>query len=230
MGDPPPHLFRPVRLMVTGRRRRGKDTLVDYLWPRLVRLAELQGSPLHRLAFARAVKREAAELVGWYEGLTPEEIDRLEQRSIRERGHWGLLWQFWGEWRRQQQPDYWIQRVAEQLGPADGAVLTDARYPNELAWGRQHRFFIVRVHGPLHHAPDERLDPRADDHPSEQLIEQLDPALIDCELENTGSLTDYYWQIDRELWPALVRAFGDACTTCTACTADTPSNLSSQEQ
>ena len=49
--------------------------------------------------------------------------------------------QWWGQHRRLQYPDYWLDKVVEDLEEYEGStcliVITDARYLNELSWMRR---------------------------------------------------------------------------------------------
>lgn len=50
-----------------------------------------------------------------------------------------MLLQWWGtEYRRAQDPDYWLKRVGERLAAGGDFVVTDVRFPNEVELIRRH--------------------------------------------------------------------------------------------
>jgi hypothetical protein len=54
--------------------------------------------------------------------------------------------QFWGVFKREDDPDYWIKQVEAQIAAdkPDCALVSDCRFPNEMAWAQKYGF-AVRV-------------------------------------------------------------------------------------
>ena len=121
----------------------GKDTVADML-------------PARKLAFADTLYREVAEAFGvtveWLQRREFKEIPaaelalahcsfarhpRNDQSGLKPRSPRQIL-QWWGDYRRAQDPDYFVriteQHVCNGLGPV---VITDVRFPNEAAMVRQ---------------------------------------------------------------------------------------------
>ena len=199
---------RPLKIAITGRFRRGKDTLAD-----LIEEFIAGDGPVARLAFARALKAELAEMTLHYTNppdlvipgkkvpkmfMVPGGYKMWEDRMNERRDINGVGWQWWGEWRRQIcGEDYWIKhplfRAAhdEATQARKHILVTDMRHHNEAEWCGNNGFYRVRVTGPCR-APD---DVRDKDHPSETAIEHLP---VDCVYDNVGSV------LDMQEWVRLV--------------------------
>lgn len=185
-----------IRVMLTGRRRRGKDVMADQL------VSLVPG--LHRTAFADALKREVADALSYLLLGKPDSGRRMLAYTLRRRDLYGPLWQAWGEMRRQAfGEDYWIRQVAADMAiterwighPAEW-VITDCRHHNEAAWGKANGFVLVRITGPYRGNDDDQRD---DTHPSERFVDEL-PA--DREYQNTGTLADMQGWLTTHLLPA----------------------------
>lgn len=127
----------------------GKDTVADML-------------PSRKLAFADALYREVAEAWGVEQHVlrcretkeTP--LDALALFRCADDSfvveshladHWGIarsprqILQWWGDYRRAQDPDYFVKCTREEVAHAmwgrDSIVITDVRFPNEAALVRQ---------------------------------------------------------------------------------------------
>lgn len=179
---------QPLRVMVTGKLRRGKDTLAALL-------RELRPNA-ERIAFADALKREVADMLnhqiedkyiphnGYYAG-----------REFSQRGELAALWQWYGAWIRSVDEDYWVRRLAAQVKGNKSYVVTDYRYPNEAKYGLEHGFTLVRVTGPLRG----NAEGRDENHESERHIDTL-PAHL--EFRNDGSLEYMRCWVEEMLIPA----------------------------
>jgi hypothetical protein len=152
--------------------RQGKDTCVQTI------LENFPEIDIKRYAFADALKMEvravmdrsgSAELffADWdnhrYAGTLPPrppevefEPDALMADPLCPYGkHRGLL-MWWGtEFRRAQDPDYWVHRVATQilLDKPTVALIADVRFPNEFCWVQSCRGITVRVSRPGYQIP-----------------------------------------------------------------------------
>lgn len=182
-------------LGLLGKKRSGKDTFA-------ARLVEHHGYT--RFAFADALRDAALELdpiITTYFG----NAEPLRLATIVEADGWEVaktypevrrILQHMGTGIRAIDPDFWVSHVMRQVDAHDGpAVITDVRFPNELAQVRAYgwltaaheRFGVaVRILRP------ELLS--LDTHVSETA---LDGALVDEEILNDGSLVDLFKHADR---------------------------------
>lgn len=162
-----------LRIMITGKRQRGKDTLADCIDK------ELPNRPIRRLGFAVALKTDLRTILSAYHGVPHTPIEYLDRKL------YGPLWQAYGEWCRQYfGSDYWISRLDVQEIGYGPVVITDCRYFNEVKYGKAHGYTIVRVEGPYRGSADDKRD---DNHPSERDILSLP---VDLVYNNTGTIDD----------------------------------------
>lgn len=150
---------------ITGRAWSGKDTVATLLQERRPGVG--------RAAFADALKAEAAaafsaDLKLFTDPALKEQPSR-QLAAVRcsdpgfARYLGTLAWfgelrprvimQQWGDWRRAADPDYWVRMLAITVDTARGLgfltfVVTDVRYPNELAWLRGAGGALWRVERP----------------------------------------------------------------------------------
>lgn len=116
-----------------GYMRSGKDTIADYL---------IQQHGYMRFGFAQALKEEVARGVG----CTPKELNEEPLRSqVRP------VLQIWGtEFRRGQDPDYWIRQADQKISRHRSRVgmpivFNDVRFLNEIQLLRERGFIIIKV-------------------------------------------------------------------------------------
>ena len=191
---------------INGKLGHGKDTLAERIQELHAQgVLDLPGIPQRR-AFADKLKRAVAALlmvdVDFLEKAKRDDTTLVQIRELRFRVSRvrGLRWtrhlpgferivssqttrsvmQRMGTevGRAQFGENFWVdQCVADGLNHTDDVILvTDVRFPNEIARIRDNRGLMVRVNGP------EVQDAEADSHSSEQVI----PAhLIDIEVDNT---------------------------------------------
>lgn len=122
---------------ITGKMRSGKDTFYA--------LASA-AMPSLRFAFGDSLKAECASACG----ITVDEIN--ENKPL-----YRTLLQWWGtEFRRGQDTEYWIKKMAKKLSKAgDGAIfITDVRFKNEADFIKQFGGKIIRVVRPNNAAPN----------------------------------------------------------------------------
>lgn len=147
---------------ITGRAGAGKDTVVTEL--------QARRPGIGRAAFADALKAECAAAFQCDLRLFTD--PDLKERPARELGavrctdpgfarflgtlEWfaelrpRTIMQQWGDWRRAQDPDYWVRMLAITVDAARGMgfqafAVTDVRYPNELDWLRRSGGVLWRV-------------------------------------------------------------------------------------
>ena len=117
----------PSLIFLSGKKRAGKDTFAQQLMKRYA---------YHRIAFADVLKDEVA--AKW--NLNREEFDLDTHKETKPPGFAYTrrqLCQIHGREKRQMDPEYWIHKGQEQinarLAKGELVVVTDARFPNELA-------------------------------------------------------------------------------------------------
>lgn len=116
-------------LAITGPLRSGKDSVANYL---------VTNYGYSKASFASSLKDEVVKLLNAADG-GKWSRERLDEQKTRLRP----LLQFWGtEFRRAQDPDYWVKRIRLLGGPI---VVTDARFFNELAFLENQKFIIIRI-------------------------------------------------------------------------------------
>jgi len=111
---------------ISGYAGTGKDTLYEQAFKPL---------GYERRAFADLLKQETASAFG----VSVEEINR-------DKPAWRELLVAWGERRRAQNPNYWVDTVFSDL--PDCCVITDVRYPNEAAKIIDHGGLVILLHRP----------------------------------------------------------------------------------
>jgi len=158
------HIVRTTIIGLTGQAGSGKDPVSSLLVCR---------AGVYRLAFADHLKLEAMEafdanaLLFIDPTLKSVATDDLALRNCREAGYvsanWGLanlaavtprsIMQTWGDWRRSQDPDYFVTKLdaridrAVQLG-AKTLIITDVRFRNEAALIRRYGGQLWRIARP----------------------------------------------------------------------------------
>lgn len=173
-----------------GRIGSGKDALAEVL---------VKEFGFTRVAFGDAVKREAEDTIRNWRTVDMN-VFPLHIRAILERafstsdfeGPWRKptssdmreLLQWWGtEYRRRQDPDYWVE--APRLGKLPKKVVfTDVRFVNEMATVKAlggEAWMIER---------DVDLDSPAAEHISEQLADLVGRAAFDRIVSNNGTLEE----------------------------------------
>ena len=126
-----------------------------------------------RIAFADAVRDEVAERFPELDPYTKPYPD--EVRS---------LLQWWGtEFRRSQDPDYWVARAMERLdatlssSPPELVVFTDVRFANEAEAIRERGGFVAEIIASPAVRKD-RLGKLPPDHASERIDFRVDGVII----------------------------------------------------
>jgi hypothetical protein len=190
-------------IALTGLHGAGKDTVADAL-------------PARKLAFADVLYREAAEAwrvpqseLRCREGKElPHELLNMDTcayddfrewhfqkhgKGVKNWEEWAFtnysprqILQWWGDYRRAQDPDYFVKRARQELVDWDWAtpdgtyVLTDCRFPNEAAMVRQLGGHIWQVVRSGH-------EPPRTGHASETTGDEFAPDVV---ILNAGTLDD----------------------------------------
>lgn len=132
--------------------------------------------PIKRLAFADPLKMEIYSHMLEPYGLP---YDLIENKDISR-----LLLQSWGEFRRRTiSPNYWVDRLAEQLIDVDKNiyVITDVRYENEAEFVKKNSGFLIKI--------VRGSDNYQDSHSSEQSL--LGYQGFDLVLENNSTFEKF---------------------------------------
>lgn len=167
-----------VVVLVTGRKRSGKDTLGRHLVERYGFQATL--------ALADAVKRVAREIIlGAYGEDVPLENFTLGDVKEQEVGpglwlagqpltpRWAAQWVGQTLGRDLISSNVWIQALFSKILEYDRVVITDARYRNEIEWFREelpkhgYRVVVVKTVDTGFARPAEGASPMTE-HPSER--------------------------------------------------------------
>lgn len=172
------------------------------------------------IAFADALRIEVAEAWGIdirlfadrtaKESPTPHLALRLCQRALFSAWAQAMqlemkgprspryVMQAWGTWRRQINPQHWVQQVEawaryQRSTGARGLVISDVRMPNEAAMVRAAGGCIVRVHRPgLPALPPDTASHESEGHAA---------IVADAEIHNDGSLQ----HLQAEAWRVVQR-------------------------
>jgi len=144
-----------------------------------------------RIAFADAVRMEVSRLL-LHGGNIPAQLSADSRTALSGGMDFEDVWikptnpmmrkilQEWGtEFRRTENPDYWICIVDDQVKALGDrpVVITDVRFGNECDWIRHRGGVVLRVR---------RGDP-ANSHFSERSVDTLN---VDAEIDNTGMLQE----------------------------------------
>lgn len=178
----------PHLIGLTGLATSGKDTVGA-----LLRMRGYQ-----RLAFADAVREEVYQFISQYGNtdnglMSPPARLSYKSRCLLDRGAFKLsdvwkkptdpdfrsLLQEWGtEYRRAQDPDYWVKSMQQNIAYLGGlsVMITDVRFPNEVELVKSNGGQIWRV---------ERPGTPLLDHESETLQSKIVP---DVTIHNSGDL------------------------------------------
>lgn len=166
-------------IAVIGKKGAGKDTLSEVLFER----------GYENVKFAGGLKAMLATLLA-YQGADEATINRMIEGDLKEvptpllqgktpRHAMQTLGNEWG--RELIGEDLWVDAMVKRLDTCPKAVVTDCRYPNELALLRERGASAVRVR-----ASDEKSE---DGHESEAHIDNLE---VDAEFLNDKSEGVFY--------------------------------------
>ena len=151
---------------ISGKMGTGKTTLAKMLLERLP-------GRLKRVAFADLLKQEVSEKYGiplewcYSEEGKSKTVDNgtWEQWTVRE-----LLQWYGTEFRRAEDPDYWVKAMLHELDMLeihngyDGVIIDDVRFPNEADLVKNNDGYLIRIapyvgwDKPSDHASETALD------------------------------------------------------------------------
>lgn len=170
---------------ISGKKHSGKTTLARFG-------TELIKAPTATIAFADSLKEEVAKACG-------VTVDYLEVNKTLFRP----ILQWWGsEWRRKQNPNYWIEKVGEKILALPDNIMCvfipDVRFINEANWVTGLGGYIVRV---------ERtgFNKKKDEHLSETELDTYKPFHFICNTNGIEMLKtktkDLLYMINKEHQP-----------------------------
>jgi phosphomevalonate kinase len=171
----------------------GKDTVAEML----MEFLRADNILVERRAFADALKEEIAFHMAPLFKALPSELLRQMNTPV-EKDRYRLLMQWWGtEFRRQQDPDYWIkefERWRFSFIPTSTVILIpDVRFFNEIGYIRDQGGLMVKV---------TRLESQISDHISEQEWQVY--SNWDMVIENNGSLEELRVKVE-ELYTVVCK-------------------------
>ena len=113
----------PTIIGFAGYARAGKDTCADFM-------AQLFNGRYTRSAFANRLKYECGLMLS----MVTDDFPDLHETEAKIKYRDFLV--FWGKYRRQMQPDYWIEKLEDEHGKPAGSrtIISDVRYLNEAEW------------------------------------------------------------------------------------------------
>lgn len=199
---------RQARVMLCGHAGSGKDTVADMLQ------ARAHGRAVVRMAFADALKAQVQTMLvmanaafRWGSKQTVQHLSRSDSKFGSKRLR--SMWQAYGtDVVRSIDSTYWVTRLEQtfhQWRHLSGALIlvTDARFSNEVDWGRQNGFLLVKLVRPdaLGLTDSQRQ------HASERALpcHTEDPERFDIVYENVGDRHELETWVDDVLWDEITR-------------------------
>ena len=179
--------MRQMRIMLTGSAGVGKSALATVL----SRKIDPDGRDrICVVSFADALKDQVREMLNMNQGRVGFPFGRKvpdhrgEGLSVEWRNMLRPIWQWYGtEWMRSQSPDYWVDLLEETCGMYLKAhwpvIVTDCRFLNEMSWGKENGFLIVRIIG-----PDRRLGMGGEPVPAHASETATLQSWVDMSLDN----------------------------------------------
>ena len=170
------------KIMLVGKSGVGKDAFADALWG----LLSFHEFPVLRMSFADALKEIVRAMLN-RDGVSPVPIPHHTKLSEEMKSVLRPMWQWYGtDWvRNRVDMNYWVNIVEWRIRAHDGhVIITDARFPNEIKWGKDNGFVIVRILGPNYRAWDVPY------HTSELMIDETPVDYVIENFDTTDKLAD----------------------------------------
>lgn len=164
-----------------GPLKSGKDTVASYFVEEL---------GYRRLAFADELKLEVCYILNTYEDTLKANYTIADIDSEKDKYRPFLQW--WGMYRREEDPDYWVHKVERVMTwnknqGYDKFIITDARFINELTMAKENNFLLVKLN------KDPALEKESDDkhktHISEIEWQNFKPDMTRLNKKNSMHLT-----------------------------------------
>jgi hypothetical protein len=159
----------------------GKDTAANFLCGR---------HGFRRISFAEPLKRAAAEIFGFneyqlYDPQGKEETDKFWQITPR----YALQWLGTDVMRQQFDQEIWVKNAKKRIEAEEGnVVVTDVRFPNEIAAIKEWGGLLVRVEREFDDRPGMAVSETK--HSSEIALDNYDPDVWDFTLYNNGTVRE----------------------------------------
>lgn len=172
----------PLMIGLAGDPGSGKDTAGAYL---------VDIYRYKRIAFGDGVREEVAAMIAWANDnafpQSPWKPDDVYAKPTDPRMR--ILLQWWGtEFRREQDPDYWVKKAIAKMRAGEGYVFTDVRFPNEAETVRRDGGVVWKIVG---RGKPEGLEGH--------ISNNLDWLRPDAIIDNSGRLDDLFYHIDEAL-------------------------------
>ena len=152
---------------LAGKKQVGKDTAANYL---------AQGFGFEKIAFGDFVKKEVREILKDFAGINYSDKNKEQFRT---------LLQAWGDVRRFQNPNYWIEKLFSEIEKSPKIIISDCRFIKEIEEIKKRGGLIFKI---------ERNTPFKDSHPSENEIDFYQ--FYDAVIDNNGTIEDLYKKLD----------------------------------
>lgn len=156
----------PKIVGLAGKKQVGKDTVAKYLSLKY---------GYQKLAFGDFVKNEVKTML--------KAVGIIYQEEDKEKFRW--LLQRWGDFRKEQDPQYWIKKVFHEVQKYPRVVISDCRFINEIEEVKKRGGVVFKII---------RNTNLKDSHPSEKEIDLYQN--FDAIIENNGTIEELYQKID----------------------------------
>lgn len=153
---------------LAGKKQVGKDTVANYL---------VNKFGFKKVAFGDFVKAEIKEILKKFAGINYSEKNKEKFRT---------LLQAWGDIRRLQNPNYWIEKLFFEIKDFPKVVISDCRFIKEIEEVKKRGGFVFKIVRNLSFF---------DSHPSENEVDLYQN--YDAIIENNGTIKDLYKEVDQ---------------------------------
>jgi len=181
----------------------GKDTLATVLEQTIKMQPELKDVPVYRMAFADPIKDIICEQFNVSRSFLetakrskdpPEGFQRPVRDLLRHVGDFRTF-----------KPDVWVDALLRKLPSSGIVIITDVRYPNELAALKQRNAYVVLLSRHLDmskvdaHSSEQSLLPLYEQVHTKAFPTHLEHPLIDVYLKNDQPSTDTLHAVSRRI-------------------------------
>lgn len=160
----------------TGYAQSGKDTAGAYF----------MSKGYTRVGFADKLKEMALSVLKMTSPLRYVHVCEVGWDRVKKEQRYRKFLQDFGSLMRQDDPDYWVNKVRLTIGILGDVVITDLRYPNEArSLRREYETIIIRVIRP-------GTGP-TNAHSSENELDKIEPDFV---VENDGSIEELHSKLE----------------------------------